>query len=87
MSLSLDEIPKDRFLAQSLACLKPMQTVYQDEAFAVAPDEDWGRLPDLKHTLRNLSHSVRLKRRTALYGHIDVCDREFFAFQHGTGPR
>jgi hypothetical protein len=62
-----------------------MQTVHEHEAFAVAPDKDWGRLADLQHTLRNLSHSVGLKRRTALYGHIDVCDRNIFAFQHGPG--
>jgi hypothetical protein len=41
-----------------------MQTVHEDEALAIAPDLDWGRLPDLKYAFRNLSHSVRLKRRT-----------------------
>jgi hypothetical protein len=86
MPLGVDKVREDRFLAQCLACLKPMQTVHQYEALAVAPDKDWGRLPDLKHTLRNLSHSVRLKRRAALYGHIDICNRYFFAFQHGPGP-
>jgi len=30
---------------------------------------------DFKHTLRDLSHGVRVKRRTALYRHIDVRDR------------
>jgi len=75
MPLGLDKVREDRFFAQCLARLKPMQTVHQDEALAIAPDQDWGRLPDLEHTLRNLSHSVRLKRRTALYGHIDVLDR------------
>jgi hypothetical protein len=73
--LGLDKVPEDRFFAQCLARLKPMQTVHEDEARAIAPDQDWGRLPDLKHTLRNLSHSVRLKRRTALYRHIDIRDR------------
>jgi hypothetical protein len=75
MPLGLDKVRKDRFLAQCLASLKPMQTVHEHEAFAIAPDKDWGRLPDLKHTLRNLSHRVGVKRRTALYGHIDVSDR------------
>ena len=72
--LGLDNVPEDRFLAQCLACFQPMQTVHENEALAIAPDKDWGRLPNLKHTLRDLSHSVRLKCRTALYRHIDVRD-------------
>ena len=83
MPLGLDQIREDRFLTQCLAGLKPMQTVHQYEAISIAPDKDWGRLALLKHTFRNLSHIVRVKRPTALYGYIDVCDRDFFAFQHG----
>jgi hypothetical protein len=74
MPLGLDKVREDRFFAQCLARLKPMQTLHEDEALAIAPDQDRGRLPDLEHALRNLSHSVRLKRRTTLYGHIDVRD-------------
>jgi hypothetical protein len=72
MPLGLHKVPEDRFFAQCLARLKPMQTVHEDEPLAIAPDEDWGRLPDLKHTLRNLSNGLRLKRRTTLYRHVDV---------------
>jgi hypothetical protein len=36
--LGLDKVPEDRFLAQCLARLKPMQTVHKDEALAIAPD-------------------------------------------------
>jgi len=36
--LGLDKVPEDRFFAQCLARLKPMQTVHEDEALAVAPD-------------------------------------------------
>ena len=86
MPLGLDKVSEDRFFAQCFARLKSVQTVHEDEAFAVTPDEDWGRLPHLKHALRNLSHSVRLKRRTALYGHINVRNRKFFAFHHGSCP-
>jgi hypothetical protein len=50
----LDKVTEDRFLAQCLARLKPMQTVNEDETLAIAPDQDWGRLADLKHTFRNL---------------------------------
>jgi hypothetical protein len=73
--LALDKVTEDRFLAQCLARLKPMQTLHEDETLAIAPDQDWGRLPDLNHTFRNLSHSVRLKRRAALHRHIDFRDR------------
>ena len=57
MPLGLDKVREDRFFAQCLARLKPMQTVHEDEALAIAPDLDWGRLPDLKYAFRNLSHS------------------------------
>jgi len=87
MPLGLDKVREDRFFAQCLARLKSMQTVHQDEALAIAPDQDWGRLPDLEHTLRNLSHGVWLKRRAALYGHIDVRDCQPFAPHHGPRSR
>jgi hypothetical protein len=60
--------------------------LHEDEALAVAPDLDWGRLPDLKHAFRNLSHRVGLKRRTALYRHIDLRNGELFASHHRPGP-
>jgi hypothetical protein len=37
MPLGLDKVREDRFFAQCLARLKPMQTVHQDEALAIAP--------------------------------------------------
>jgi hypothetical protein len=85
MPLGLDKIPEDRFFTQCLARLKPMQAMHEDEAVTVTPDKDWGRLPDLEHTFRNLAHSLRPKRRTTLYGHIDVRDRELFALHHDPG--
>jgi len=36
--LGLDKVSEDRFFAQCLASLKPMQTVHEDEALAVTPD-------------------------------------------------
>jgi hypothetical protein len=75
----LDEITEDRFFAQCLARLESMQTMHEDEALSIAPHQDWSRLPDLKHALSNLLHSLRSKRRTALYRDIDACYRELFA--------
>jgi len=34
----LDKKSEDRFFAQRLASLEPMQTVHEDEAFTVTPD-------------------------------------------------
>src|SRR5579864_8347775 len=86
MLLGLYQVRKDRLFAQCLARLKAMQTLHEDEALAIAPDLDWSRLPDLKHALRNLSHRVGLKRRTALYRHINPRNRQLFASHHGPGP-
>jgi hypothetical protein len=70
--LGLDKIPEDRFFAQCLARLEAVQTVHEDEAFAIASDQNRGRLPDLEHALRNLLHSLWSKRRTALYRDINA---------------
>jgi len=40
MPLCLDKVPEDPFFAQCLARLKPMQTVQENEALAIAPDKD-----------------------------------------------
>jgi len=42
MPLGLDKVREDRFFAQCLARLKPMQTLHEDEALAVAPDYGLG---------------------------------------------
>jgi hypothetical protein len=86
MFLGLDKVREDRVFAQRLACLKPMQAVHEDKALAVAPEQDGGRLSNLQHALRYRLHGFWAKRCTALYGHIDVCDRELFAFQRYPGP-
>jgi hypothetical protein len=77
--LGLDEIPENRFFAQCLARLESMQTVHEDEALAIAPDQDRSRLTDLKHALRNFLYGLRLERRTALHRHIDVRDGQLFS--------
>jgi hypothetical protein len=56
-----------------------MQTMHEDEALAITPDQDRSRLPELKHALSDLLHSLRSKRCTALYRDIDACYRELFA--------
>ena len=70
--LGLDKIREDRFFTQRLARLESMQTVHEDEALAIASDQDRARLPDLEHALRNFLHSLRSKRRAALYRDIDA---------------
>jgi len=48
MPLGLAKIPEDRFFAQCLARLEPVQAVHEDETLAIAHDQDLGRLPDLE---------------------------------------
>jgi hypothetical protein len=45
-AFGIDQVRKDRLLAQCLATLKAMQTLHEEEALAIAPDLDWRRLPD-----------------------------------------
>jgi hypothetical protein len=52
--LGLDEVSVDRLLAQCLARFEPVQTVYKDEAITIAPNQDWGLLPDIQHFARSL---------------------------------
>jgi hypothetical protein len=77
--LGLDEVSVDRLFAQRLARFEPVQTVYQDEAITIAPNQDWGLLPDIQHTLRDLLDDFWFERCSAFYRHVDVRDRKFFS--------
>ena len=84
--LGLDEISDDRRFAQGPACLEPVQPVDQDKAIAIAPNQNWGLLPDFQHTLRDLLHGLRFEQCPALHRHIDVRNLEFFPLHHGPDP-
>jgi hypothetical protein len=76
--LSLDEISLDRLFAQRPACFEAMQTVYEDEAVTIAPNQDGCLLSNFQHTLRNLLDCVRFERCATFDRHVDVRDRKFF---------
>jgi hypothetical protein len=86
MLLSLDEVSDDRRFAQRFACFEPMQPVYQDKAVAIAPNQNWGLLPNFQHTLSDLLHDLRFEQCSALHRHIDVRDLEFFSLHHRPDP-
>ena len=67
MLLGLDEVTVDRLFAQCLARFEAMQTVYEDEAITIAPNQDGCLLSDFKDTLCDLLDCLWLERCTALY--------------------
>ena len=76
MLRGLGEIPVDRLFAQCLACFEPMQTMYEDEAITIRPDQDG-----------YLLYGLWFERCAAFYRHVDVRDRKFFSPHHGTSPQ
>jgi hypothetical protein len=85
--LGLDEVTVDRLFAQCLARFEAMQTVYEDEAITIAPNQDGCLLSNFKHTLRDLLDGLWFERCAALDRHVDVPDRKFFSLHHGTSPK
>jgi len=72
----LGEVSVDRLFAQCLACFEPMQTMYEDEAITIRPDQDG-----------YLLYGLWFERCAAFYRHVDVRDRKFFSPHHGTSPQ
>jgi hypothetical protein len=64
--LGLDEVSVDRLFAQCLARFEAMQTVYEDEAITIAPNQDGRLLSNFKQpcaiswTVSGLSVARRL---------------------------
>ena len=54
----LGEVSVDRLFAQCLACFEPMQTMYEDEAITIPPDQDGYLLSDFQHTLGDLLNNL-----------------------------
>ena len=62
MLLGLDEVSVDHLFAQCLARFEAMQTVYEDEAITIAPNQDGCSLSDFQYTLRALLDGLWLER-------------------------
>jgi len=76
MVSGVHEKSKDRSLAKLLACLEPVQAFNQNKTITVAPNQDWSLLTSLQHAFGNVVYRLRIERRSAFDGHIDVRDRE-----------
>ena len=87
MFLGLHEISIDCLFAQCLARFEAMQTVDENQAVTIAPNEDGCLLSDFQYTLRDLLDGLWLERCAALYRHVDVRDRKSFSPHHGTSPK
>src|SRR6516165_3753153 len=83
----LGEVSVDCLFAQCLACFEPMQTMYEDEAITVRPNQDGYLLSDFQYTLGDLLNGLWFERCAAFYRHVDVRDRKFFSPHHGTSPK
>src|SRR5262249_44967085 len=83
----LSEVSEDRLFAQCLACFEPMQTMYEDEAITVRPNQDGYLLSDFQHTLGDLLNGLWFERCAGFYRHVDVRDRKFFSPHHGRFPK
>src|SRR5215469_8765671 len=68
----LGEVSEYRLFAQCLACFEPMQTMYEDEAITVRPNQDGYLQSDLEYTLGDLLNGLWFERCAAFYRHVDV---------------
>jgi hypothetical protein len=64
-----------------------MQTMSEDEAITIPPNQDGYLLFDFQHTLGDLLDGLWFERCAAFYRHVDVRDRKFFSPHHGTSPK
>jgi hypothetical protein len=70
-------------LAESFASLQPMKALNEDKSISVAPNKDWGFLPNLQHALGDLADNLRPECGPSLHRDIDFGDWEAFALEHG----
>jgi hypothetical protein len=70
----LGEVSGNRLFAQCLARFEAMQTVYEDEAITIPPNQDGYLLSDFQHTLGDLLNGLWFERCAAFYRHVDVRD-------------
>jgi hypothetical protein len=70
----LGEVSVNRLFAQCLACFEPMQTMYEDEAITIRPNQDGYLLSDFQYTLGDLLNGLWFERCAAFYRHVDVRD-------------
>jgi hypothetical protein len=72
----VDQIASDCRFAQFLARFQPVQTFYQDEAIAIAPQQDRGLEAGLQDTLGDFIDSLGSERSATPCRDIDLFDRK-----------
>ncbi len=83
MQPRVHQVSQNRLLAQQLAGFQAVQALDQDQALAVAADQDGRLLADLQDAFGDRLHGLGVEGRAPLDRHVDVGDREFFRLQHG----
>src|SRR4029077_2673776 len=81
----LHQISEDRRLPQCPGGFEPVQSLNQNVAGAILPDQDRRFLAVGEHALGDLAHMLRLKRRATLGRHVNIVDRETLALEHASG--
>src|SRR5262245_61558554 len=64
-----------------------MQTMYEDKAITVRPNQDGCLLSVFEYTFGDLLNVLWFEHCAAFYRHVDVRDRKFFSPHHGTSPK
>src|SRR3981189_3307448 len=80
--LGRDQESDDRFFAKSLARFQPMNSLNQNEAVFVAPNENGSLLSNVQNALRDLPNHLWLKSFSPLHRHINLVDGDGFRFKH-----
>ena len=72
----VDQIAEDRCFAELPAGFEPVQALHQDEAIAVAPDQDRRALAVPQDALGDFIHGLGIERGPALDRDVDARDRK-----------
>jgi hypothetical protein len=81
-NLGRDQEPDDCFFAKSLAGFEPVQSLDENEAVFVGPNDNGSLLSDFQNTFRDFLNELRLESFLSLHGNVNLGDWEAFRFGH-----
>ena len=70
------------FSPRAFQGLQPVETLHQDKAIAIGPNQNWGCLTFLQNALGDLTNPARIQRPGALHGNADRRDLKKLLLQH-----
>src|SRR5258708_35816649 len=79
-NLGRDQEPDDCFFAKSLAGFEPVQSLDENEAVFVGPNDNGSLLSDFQNTFRDFLNELRLESFLPLHGNVNLVDEETFGF-------